>query len=62
MAHSALGKNIFNMAGLAVNAHAYKSRNTDPLNKLQENKYAEETLATFRTEAEAAAVEFKAWH
>jgi hypothetical protein len=62
MAFSALGKTIFNMAGLAVNAHAYKQKITDLLDQVVENGFSEDSLATFRKEAEAAADSFKAFN
>jgi hypothetical protein len=60
MAHSSLGKTIFNMAGLAVNAHAYKQKITELLDQVLNDKFSEEAIAKFRLEAEAAAEVFKA--
>ena len=60
MAHSALGKTIFNMAGLAVNAHAYKQKIAELLNEVVNENLSEKAIANFRHEAEAAAQVFKA--
>jgi hypothetical protein len=62
MAHSALGRTIFNMAGLAVNSHAYRQKITELLDKVVEDGFSEEALATFRKDAEAAAETFKAFN
>jgi len=61
MAHSALGKTIFNMAGLAGNAHAYKQKISDLLDIVVESGFSEDALATFKKGAEAAADSLKAF-
>lgn len=60
MAHSALGKTIFNMAGLAVNAHAYKQKITELLDQVVNESFSEKAVNKFKMEAEAAAEVFKA--
>ena len=60
MSHSSLGKQIFNMAGLAVNAHTYKTKITELLTTCVDAGFSDDAVATFKKEAEEAADAFKA--